>query len=152
MIDAKELKIGNYIYASGLYENRLVKVEQIGSKGTLSEDKRVIMFEGLNVGEFSCDCNPIPLTPEWLAKLGFEQEKSKDIEERDIWSIQVANNTSLYYDPELPGKEWYLSLEWNNNHWQNEFWATPKSVHQVQNLYYALTSEELTIKSFNQSN
>lgn len=154
-IDPKELRIGNILQSRDkdgdgsiiiVKEFDLVGVNQFVSQAGYEHE---YLYEKTDYYDWYW-VEPIPLTPDWLTKLGFEQEKSNDTEERDIWSIQVANNTSLYYDPELPGKEWYLSLEWNNNHWQNEFWATPKSVHQVQNLYYALTSEELTIKSFNQ--
>lgn len=137
MIDAKELRLGNYIYASGLYENRLVKVEQIGSKGTLSEDKRVIMFEGLNVGEFSCDCNPIPLTPEWLERCG---EKC----DRPDWQYQIQVGALKWYF--RWNTEWYSEL--GGIYLDSRF----KHVHQVQNLYFLLIGHELTIKSFNQSN
>ena len=63
----------------------------------------------------------IPLTPEILEKAGFAKEDSSCEERRQLWSIQVANNTSLYYDKDHGDKKWYLSHEWNNNHYQNEF-------------------------------
>ena len=73
--------------------------------------------------------NPIPLTEEWLLKFGFEK----------MTKGYCFHNGSfgLFFD------NWILQLE------------TPvtsielnhiKFVHQYQNLYFALTGEELTIK------
>lgn len=144
MIDKRDLRVGNLLK----HGEKIVTVKEIGDDGI-----NFIWAHEMSGWDYDyVNLFPIELTPEWLEKCGFDKEKSNDTEERDVWTIQVANNTSLYYDPELTGKEWYLSLEWNNNHWQNEFWANPKYIHQVQNLFYALTGEELTIKSFNQSN
>ncbi len=130
MIDARTVRIGNYVYDKNWEAFRPLGATDIYNMAIKGNDF----------------CDAIDLTPEWLEKMGFVKEKSHDIEERDVWSIQVANNTSLYYDPLLVGKSWYLSLEWNNNHSQNEIWAAPKHVHQVQNLFYSLAGEELTIK------
>jgi len=97
--------------------------------------------------DFEAYGTPIELTPDWLWKLGFFKEKTNDIEENELWSIQVANITSLYYQPDSGGNDWYLANEWNNNHVKGDFWANPKYVHQVMNLVYSLTEEELTIKT-----
>ncbi len=93
----------------------------------------------------------ILLTPELLLQAGFEQSQSSDDEERTIYSIQVANNTALYFDRHKDWMrndqevEWYLSHEWNNNHFKNDFWSKPKYLHELQNIYFALTGEELLI-------
>lgn len=74
------------------------------------------------------DALPIPLTEEWLIKFGFEKI----------------------------GYEWRLKQGW---HWisvdKNSFYILGKqlglleNVHQLQNLYFALTGEELEIKGGN---
>lgn len=93
----------------------------------------------------------IPLTDDILKEFGFDEGESDDNEGRKCWSIQVANNTSLYFDPHkdwMRGNEdieWYLSHEWNNNHFKNDFWACPKYVHELQNLYTALTGSQLKL-------
>jgi hypothetical protein len=69
---------------------------------------------------------PIPLTEEWLLKFGFNEE---GIDKRTFCSafvkngvrVTISNSGNVYY-----GK---LCVE---------------SVHQLQNLYFALTREELT--------
>lgn len=93
----------------------------------------------------------IPLTPVILERCGFEKSLSQDVHERTIYSIQVANGTSLYFDAHKDHMrddlyvEWYLSHEWNNNHFKNDFWKKPKYVHELQNLFLALTGDELPI-------
>lgn len=134
MIDPKELKLGNYIYASGLYENRLVKVEQIGSKGTLSEDKRVIMFEGLNVGEFSCDCNPIPLTPEWLQKFQFIDPAKNGM----AYRINISSVDELCWYVQ----DGFLRYQTQLNGFTRQL-PHINSVHLLQNYFYFLTGREL---------
>ncbi len=69
-------------------------------------------------------CEPIPLTREWILNFGFQEKYS----EKRIYFrikgmlIEVKNGSKFYY---------------NNIHL--------KHVHQLQNLYFALTNEELKI-------
>jgi hypothetical protein len=67
---------------------------------------------------------PIPLTEEWLLKFGFEKVAENDF---------ILGKYSLYY---LLYYDGYRVSE-----------ITPKYVHQLQNLYFALTGEELIIKN-----
>ena len=69
--------------------------------------------------------NPIPLTEEWLLKFGFESNPYQDRYEKDPIHIECA----------IIEGETYLWIE-NIPH--------IKYVHQLQNLYFALTGEELT--------
>jgi hypothetical protein len=66
---------------------------------------------------------PIPLTDDWLRKFGF-----KKVAENDF----ILGKFSLYYVLYYDG---YRVSE-----------IIPKYVHQLQNLYFALTGEELTLK------
>lgn len=65
---------------------------------------------------------PIPLTEEWLKKFGFEES----IAFLNKGKISIGNGGKLYFN------SWYII-------------DTPKYVHQLQNLYFALTGEELKI-------
>ena len=70
------------------------------------------------------DCEPIPLTEDWLCKFGFEKDSF-------YWSLK-----DLSIDFEKNGYSYVIGSG-----------ATGfKYVHQLQNLYFALTGEELTIK------
>lgn len=63
--------------------------------------------------------NPIPLTDEWLVKFGFKKGVKG-------WFKTLDNN--LKFNLYMYNRSLYLS------------------VHQLQNLYFALTNEELTLK------
>ncbi|MDV3583431.1 hypothetical protein CMU85_18180 [Elizabethkingia anophelis] len=67
---------------------------------------------------------PIELTEEWLLKFGFEKHGSK-------WCHSVLSTNII------KGNGFYM------NYVNKEI----KYVHELQNLFYALTNEELTIKS-----
>ena len=71
-------------------------------------------------------CQPIPLTEEWLLNLGFYKYKG-DNSDCFLNGFETACNMRMLF--------YKGSLIKNINF-----------VHQIQNLYFALTGEELTIK------
>ncbi|MBC8395652.1 MAG: hypothetical protein H8E16_00970 [Flavobacteriales bacterium] len=74
---------------------------------------------------------PIPLDTEWLIKLGFKQEND------GLFYRKPYNQKPIYSRGEYFG---FNSLGAGSVNC-NEF----KYVHQLQNLYYVLTGEELTL-------
>jgi hypothetical protein len=78
-------------------------------------------------------CRPIPLTEEWLVKFGFEKD-ILDIDSRYILEGKHYTFTSNWLSEEII----YVNL--------NETHTDIQYLHQLQNLYFALTGEELTIK------
>ena len=81
------------------------------------------------------DLQPIPLTEEWLLKFGFENDGSywrpKDCWHRYVFHQRAFFTNVLNLEPEggiVPHAQVYY-------------------VHQLQNLYFALTGKELTIKN-----
>jgi len=75
------------------------------------------LWSGLNI-------NPIPLTEEWLVKFGFENN-SMNLDEEGFLHLDISfiGGVNVYInDMEYP----------HINH-----------VHQLQNLYFALTQEEI---------
>ena len=76
------------------------------------------------------DFTPIPLTEEWLLKFGFNKVGS-NYENRLI--ILHTNNKTGTFDFLL-----------NEPHSNKLIVRVIESVHQLQNLYFALTNEELT--------
>ena len=131
MIQANELRIGNWVlnkrYKSG-YE---MQIESIGEFGLNIE----LGYDGLNpVIDDDCgfnECEPIPLTEEWMVKFGF-YEKYKSSSNR--WNMKWFELHDCEDDEgNLTGVFMY------------DFRIQIKYVHQLQNLYFALTGEELTI-------
>jgi hypothetical protein len=73
-------------------------------------------------GKIAIDCTPIPLTPEILLKSGFEAFD-------DGWYILESFTWNIYDK----------LIRWNS------FQLKCQYLHQLQNLYFALTGEELEI-------
>lgn len=131
---ANELRIGNWIQFR--YTETPVRI-------TLGDFVREYNDEHLE------DYEPIPLTEEWLIKFGFRKYKNGYIitpsmgmdygyviehyEWRGDWAFGI-----LYYDP---ARDCDIDEVYN-------FCGTGlKHVHQLQNLFYSLCGEELTIKT-----
>lgn len=132
MINKSELRIGNTIQSQG----NIFTVSEIN-------ERYINCIDGSSFFDFKV--NGVEFNDSLFELCGFEQTESTDNDKRKLWSIQVANNTSLYFD-ESNNKQWYLSYQWNNNHFQNDFWNSPKYLHQLQNLFFCLSGEELKIK------
>jgi len=73
---------------------------------------------------------PIPLTEEWLLKFGFEKEDYM--------------NNNLY--TKVFGLRIFTIGIKTERGYEFDGWKQLKYVHSLQNLYFALTGEELTIK------
>lgn len=140
MINANELRIGNW-----------VKKHSSDKPTCISGITNVDIRFSNGTASFVNYIDPVLITSEILEKAGFDIGRSNDMYDRIIYSIQIANNTALYFDAHKDWMrddnyvEWYLSYEWNNNHFKNDFWNKPQYLHQLQNLYFALTGSELII-------
>ena len=77
-------------------------------------------------------CKPIEITEEWVLKFGFEKQENN-------WKkLCICNDWTYLYWERLTGLE--LSV---NKH--SVMQPHIKYVHQLQNLYYALTGVELSV-------
>ena len=125
-MDAKELRIGNLIKYTD-YPN--LKDDLLG---------KVICVTGGDIS-FMSDCNvaylePIKLTEDLLIKFGFNKDgrviKTYAMIGNEInFKILVNTENEFYFYPSVAIK-WSVRL---------------KYVHQLQNLYFALTGEELDV-------
>lgn len=118
---AKELRIGNLIRYNDTKE--VCRVYQLEHRY-----KNVYRINGLNENP---DVEPIPITEEWLLKLGFEVEKNGGI----VFASKDDNCKFYVYCEN--NKTWKIGKY--NNGFKHIYY-----VHQLQNLYFALTGEELT--------
>jgi hypothetical protein len=85
-----------------------------------------IMWETVRYcfGEFPIDyVEPIPLTKEWLLKFGFE---FRVVYGNNFWTL---NNILIFED--------------KNGNFEYSVGLKIQSIHQLQNLYFALTNKEL---------
>ena len=121
MINANELRIGNWVK---LFNDDFYKIHVIS--------KTVIQVEGGIIGGevFKLEhIQPIPLTPEILEKCGFKKGSIYFYFSKfRIVKINDSNN-------------WLILLSDTYHHL-----CKLKHLHQLQNLYFALTGEELIYK------
>jgi hypothetical protein len=119
---AKELKIGNYVDWNG----EIAKISQLLEMEVFFKCGETDLYSSLK---------PIPLTEEWLLRLGFRKANEK------LYFLPVPNlameiHSVFYRDT------WLIELANDRKNIVTEAFQ----VHQLQNLYFALTDEELTIK------
>lgn len=130
---ANELRIGNYVDLLGNF----VKIECI-SKLPMRDSMywlKCIDYVDTKIIHFK----PIPLTEEWLVKLGFS--------EKDHEHIDYIPETYFSIKSEIGIMNINSCFEFTLDYGGEFSSSKIKYVHQLQNLYFALTGEELTIKN-----
>lgn len=122
-MEANELRLGNLVTATltnEIYEIGIwaLRVIEDGNYQN-SYDTETKVYE------------PIPLTEEWLLKFGFEKNNNNQF-------ILMEGSVDILFNKDLNG--WTCDgINFSIN--------MTEHVHQLQNLYFALTGEELTFKS-----
>ena len=122
-MDARELRIGNLISLNwnGLIDKEVLPILEINEKLITTEHNGITLTSRIE------DVKPIPLTEEWLVKFGFRKIMGGYYKQAGykiiIWpTMQI---TFEYMENEL---------------------REIKAIHELQNLYFALTGKELEIK------
>ena len=128
-MEAKELRVGNYIWRTNKNTKEKVLIQLTAS---------CVLDISSNKERSSFVYEPVELTKERLVSFGFYYGESE--EHGYLW-IKLKMG-ELYVRPSYLGG-FYWGFDYNNElDNQNNI----KHVHQLQNLYFALTNEELTIK------
>ena len=130
MIKENELRIGNFISDANASDSFFAKVKKLD-------------YSRCYYGQFHSaysDLKPIPITPEWLIKFGFIYD------EYSLSSLVMMDTYSKNRKLELAFEEGeiksvYVGIQKIDDGKRINY------VHQLQNLYFALTGEEL---EFNQ--
>ena len=125
MISANELRIGNWVNIPECAINAQIVA--------LTKTEFFIEQDSHDLGDYELyflyeSAHPIPLTPEILEKCGFEQDwvvVGEDREEFAIWK-----KGSIIFNQRLEA-----SVGWDD--------VDIKHLHQLQNLYFAMTGKEL---------
>ena len=137
-----ELRIGNYVYyehtthiVSGVHGNKVYS-------WWVKDGQPVIEYEAKDISgtqvenpyiDVISQYEPIPLTEEWLIKLGFE--KLTD-------SNDGFKNTTYTYTKGISFIVYFDGVRLSTNFWMGN---EKHYVHQLQNLFYVLSGEELTL-------
>jgi hypothetical protein len=129
-LTANELRIGNLFIRIGDTMGSPIAPVIESVKGTYYEyDYYHIQAESNDLDYQIEVFQPIPLTEEWLFKFGFRKYSSTQFDKGNFWTIANHNETKHF------------------GMWCNHLEIYIKYVHQLQNLYFALTGEELTINN-----
>ena len=134
---AKELRIGNWV--------KLHLNDSYATEFTIELADLNLIANNILGREYSA----ILLTEDWLVKFGFELVTEHEYKKKFI--VYGDDIYSLYIFPAINNTGWVLQL-WNifdkDNDTDRDQISLPlevERVHQLQNIYYALTGEELTI-------
>lgn len=126
-MEAKELRIGNLLNHNNGFVVGSFTVNITHILDLEEED------------DYAKEYEPIPLTEEWLIKFGFEWD--------DIVTKTTGETEKMLY------KNILLMQRHHETNWVAAPYGYPLSihrtiyVHQLQNLYFALTGEELGLQS-----
>lgn len=150
MIKANELRIGNYAALTEEAKEDFSNI--IGEKINDYFDVTFFNSDGVDFDGFDFtfdELKPIPLTEEWLIRFGFEKFSQSEMYGEDFvdthgWECEYKNGNLAMLKP---------SSRSNWGEKQNSFSVLGLSyvnlwidyVHQLQNLYFALTNEELEL-------
>lgn len=157
---ANELRIGNWVNAiryrddSGeFYPTQLETLKKgwgtLNGKSSYSICINHGFYEtgsewGQTVGNEN-EVKPIPLTEEWLVKLGFEKiEFNSESEGYGYeFNLDLNDNTRMSFQSDM---SFGIENKQLDTHWLELDFDKFDGVHQLQNLYFALTGKELTLK------
>ena len=137
MIKIQELRIGNMLSIEGTFI-KVGKIEENSISWNIAKDTAKFKIWNPFLPISDKRINPIPLTEEILLKFGFEYRKKNS-------KVIMLGLTNEEYETTL--QNWITT-----NFFQisrcgiNALSVEIKYVHQLQNIFFALTGEELTFK------
>jgi hypothetical protein len=123
----QELRIGNLVSFDGV--TLIVESIDLGGYIGLTD---IILFEQLDKD----DLKPINLTEEWLIKFGFKYKEAGEYKKSGYF-LEIINqdqDTFIFANNKLQVSIYTLSIFIDIN---------IEYIHQLQNLYFALTGKEL---------
>ena len=140
MIQANELKKHNLVYFENINvgvrpsERELIELKYFTSNKCIGQDFDCALLHEVDFKQIA----PIPLTEEWLVKFGFELNGEDYIIPNFIFEIRKKlkshSDVFVLFHDSNDMDEIMESVEISH-------------IHQLQNLYFALTNEELKIKN-----
>lgn len=136
MIQANELRIGNYF--------KWISTDEIEVVKDITGRKKYPSVNNVNL----TDAIGIPLTEDILLKCGFVPFNYSDKEKGFIIENEKASKSiyiRTYAEPNISG--FFNVFNRSECNWQEiQFISKVKYIHQLQNLYFAFTQQELNIK------
>ena len=134
MIKANELRIGNYLQDD---TGRIGKVLEFKEGYIVLKMLHSTVKIKSNVGTSDIDADGIPLTPEIIEKCGFKIKKGSGA---NIFEWHIGTNPV--------NQDWLFCItefRYENVFFYRNGYFKINTIHQLQNLYFALTGDELNI-------
>lgn len=143
MIAANELRIGNWVKSIVLHGSHFLKFKRF------DEDLKIAFFYKENIGAYIEHIAPIPLTTEILEKCGFyiihhlgKLQPTLYIDKYQELYFNFDNGVPIcVYDCENDNTDENIELA---SFFTEKVFRHINHLHQLQNLYFALTNTELT--------
>lgn len=137
-LTAKELRMGNYVLDRG---DKIIRIDWWETLNKACMDMNINGQKVHPLTENVEYCQPIPLTEQWLLDFGFIKDGNGH-----WWKNLVTHYLEL-----IEMNKWFFPVfvelpELSNEQEQRVGLPRIGSVHEMQNLFFALTGEELTIK------
>lgn len=138
---ANELRIGNLIRFSE--DGTIFTIDSIEEKGLSVQNEKEIAW--IDLEEFE----PIPITEEWLLEVGFQIKDQLSVHKTKIYYISGIDVDYCLYFADFR-QDFGFYIEYTDSPFDKDLGVLYpitfgiKYVHQLQNLYFALTGEELT--------
>jgi len=155
MLEPNELRLGNYLNTEqGIFEVETISKYGIDLIQHKDDGSYVTTYMHFNqVLNSPQSFEPIPLTEKWLLDFGFTNyQKSKNREYLNEYGykfhkIYLApdDSTYLHNDRNQGWRGAISTAMYDESTGLTAFTVEIKYVHQLQNFYYALTHQELTI-------
>jgi len=142
-MEAKELRIGNLVYGVSDRIETVVELDQYSITayaGKLIESQATFSQE---------DFSPIPLTEEWLVKFGFNKKGESRYGFK--YNYPMAD-WGFTIEPSFKEGKWFFGHEYydsgddNLDYTSLNFCVDLQYVHTLQNIFFALTGEELGLQ------
>jgi hypothetical protein len=160
MIQPNELRIGNYIEGPTGWKERIRAIlpwkKESGAVMVVSNDIELDFINYIVIGDVynypikSGEIHGIDITEDWVMKLGFkESEKGSKIYCIDLLRIggNLMKALAVYTNPKSMNDICVSFVDYYGTHPKIEqFPFGVKYVHQLQNLYFVLTGQELQYK------
>jgi|SRR5580704_15183167 hypothetical protein len=142
MINPKELRMGNWLYfktaPTGIFEfHQVVSTDPAAVKISNHPFPSVKAQENFPGCVEYRHIDPIPLTSVILEALGFKINRA---------SFNYSESSSHEQTIITYSKGWFMLVYYSTGEFSFMGWQKFKYVHNLQNLYYELTGEELEIK------
>jgi len=130
---ASELRIGNFVQDKKY--KRAWRINHFLGVQVVEVDHWMFEYETDDCHEPNIyDLEPIPLTEEWFERFGFEWNHS-----RTAMIISFGTSKKIVWESKIP-KKVYVAIGREMEQ------VNTNGVHKLQNLYFALSGEELTLK------